>query len=172
LGCKRRSHRHASRRQDSSCEDRESRLVEARTGTCDGNGWASPTCIGINQPQRAEEKCASGHTGAERDASLRKRTGCYRVVHAPADIVRYADQKAEKHVKGGTEEIVSSRVGPKLPQVGLDLGAPSLAKRWWHPPRVEPCPRAHALDREEHHERVHAGTGRRAARFRTCVAAV
>jgi len=71
-------------------------LIENRSGACDDSGWASPTCIGMNDPERAYAECGSGHTSAQRDASLRERTGCCRLFHAPAEVVRYTDQETAK----------------------------------------------------------------------------
>jgi hypothetical protein len=90
-------------------------LVENGSGACDGRGWASPTCVGINHPERAYEECGSGHTGAQREASLGERTGSCRLFHAPAEVVRHTDQETEKDMERGTEAMVSRGVALKLP---------------------------------------------------------
>jgi len=118
------------------CHDPLSVLIENGTGACDGSGWASPSCIGINHPERAYAECGAGHTSAQRDASLRERTGYGRLFQTPAEVVRYTDQETEKDMERGTEAMVSSGVALTLPQVGLNLRASTLTKRRWHAPRV------------------------------------
>jgi hypothetical protein len=104
-------------------------LAEHDSAACDGHGWASPTGIGINHPDRADEEGGSDHTGTQRDTSLRERTGYRPLVHAPAEVVRYPDHETDQDMERGTEAMVFSGVALKLPEIGLDLRASSLTTR-------------------------------------------
>jgi hypothetical protein len=104
-------------------------LAEHDSAACDGHGWASPTGIGINHPDRADEEGGSDHPGAERDTALRERTGYRPLFHTPAEVVRYPDQETRQNMERGTEAMVFSCVALKLPEVGLDLRASRLTTR-------------------------------------------
>jgi hypothetical protein len=104
-------------------------LVEHDGVASDGNARMSPTRIGINHPERADEEGGSGHTGAQRNASLRERTGYCLLFRAPAQVIRYPDQQTDQDMERGTEVMISSHVALKLPEVGLDLGTSCLTPR-------------------------------------------